>query len=279
MPLLCRVNFAKVRRAIKVHPLFVLMAAVMIALNMLGQFFMLLLAVTLHELSHAGVARLFKITNMKIVFLPIGEFVVLKNFEMLELHKKLIIVLAGPLFNIITAVIFWNTQFRNFAGLNLALGLFNLLPLHPLDGGRLVGLILGYIRGVLWANKVMYKFSRGASWVFIALGFVQTILFPFNISLTCIGLYLRYINEKEYLNAMYIFYRNITNKRANIFKMRSLVVSKHTKIKHLAERLNYEHYHVMHVLSNNTLHKTISESDFIEHMYRRGISGTMQDLR
>ena len=272
-------NFARVSRAVKVHPLFVLTAAVMIALDMLGQFFMLFLAVTLHELSHAGAARFFKITNIQIVFLPIGELVVLKNFETLKFHRKVLIVLAGPFFNIVAAAVFWNTPFRSFAAINLMLGLFNLLPIHPLDGGRLAGLVLGYMRGVLWANGVMYKFSRGAAWVFVAAGFAQTVLFPFNISLTCIGLYLRYVNEKEYLNAMYAFYRNITNKRAAVYKVRGLAVGKHARLKDVVKRLNYEHYCIIHMLDGGSLYKTVTEADLIEHICRKGISGTMQDLR
>lgn len=132
------------------------------------------LAVLLHELGHALVARYWNIETQKIVLYPIGGGAFLERMPEQPL-QEVSIALAGPAVNFLLAaliapVIWWGGNehlpllfelFINPNGnivvfdaatweylivvfflLNVLLGAFNLIPAFPLDGGRVLRAIL-----------------------------------------------------------------------------------------------------------------------------------------
>lgn len=56
----------------------------------------------------------------------------------LSYRQELPAALAGPLTSVAAALLAAGAGWYLFAGVSLALGLFNLLPVYPLDGGRAV---------------------------------------------------------------------------------------------------------------------------------------------
>lgn len=110
---------------------------------------MIALAVLIHELAHAMVARYFKWPNSHIVLTLWGGHTQFGSFQATP-GASLLVALAGPVSNFVIAGIGWvaATIFEpafmigailNFViYANLLLGIFNILPGLPLDGGRLV---------------------------------------------------------------------------------------------------------------------------------------------
>ncbi len=110
-------------------------------------------SVLLHELGHALTARRFGIPTVEIVMYPIGG--VAKLARSPEPKEEIWITAAGPLVNFLLAAIGigvlvaqgraqLSTESLVFrlAAANMGLGLFNLLPAFPMDGGRLLRAIL-----------------------------------------------------------------------------------------------------------------------------------------
>jgi len=126
---------------------------------------LLFVCITLHELGHSLVARRLGIRVRDITLLPIGGLARLESLPQKPLHE-ILIAIAGPAVNfavvvglgLVLALIRSNGQPfslrylsyaligpRSFLSLlvyllaaNLILGLFNLIPAFPMDGGRVL---------------------------------------------------------------------------------------------------------------------------------------------
>jgi Zn-dependent protease len=120
----------------------------------------IVLAVLIHELGHAGVAALLRIPSKRIVLTFFGGYVQFALQPKARWHE-IAVSAAGPLANLATwgiivlAVPFiapisgtelnWvAVTIGNLAYISLLLGLLNLLPGFPLDGGHILRALLSY---------------------------------------------------------------------------------------------------------------------------------------
>lgn len=146
------------------------------ALFLLGLF----ASVLLHEMAHAFVASRFGVKTTEIVMFPIGG---LSRMERsLRPTEELVVSLAGPFMNLLIAAGLLSYLYSShqamprslsdlmhptelgalplLAGGNLLLALFNLLPAFPMDGGRALRAILGYVRTEEEATRIAAWMGR-----------------------------------------------------------------------------------------------------------------------
>lgn len=141
----------------------------------LGFFLLLFTCVVLHELGHCFMARRFGVNVPRILLLPIGG---MAEFDSIPRRPRseILIALAGPAVNfLIVAVLMIGVRFpagwwqvetelslaelcRYLVVLNLVMGTFNLVPVFPMDGGRvfraLLAIRLPYVRATFYAATV-----------------------------------------------------------------------------------------------------------------------------
>ena len=126
--------------------------------------------VVLHELGHCLMARRYKITIHRILLLPIGGMAQFGHIPRKPL-RELFITLAGPMVNFLLAGILriilgspwewiyvdftygWRDLFFSLLLFNLAMGIFNLLPIFPMDGGRILRALLAMRYSYLAATR------------------------------------------------------------------------------------------------------------------------------
>ncbi len=105
--------------------------------------YMSLASCILHEIGHLLALFSFGVGVKKIVLYGAGIKIV-RDFSLVENKKEAVILLSGPLMNILAFAVFYmfdGENFKVFAVMNLATALFNLLPIKALDGGQLLFLI------------------------------------------------------------------------------------------------------------------------------------------
>jgi len=161
-----------------------------------------------------------------------------------------LVYLAGPAANVLIAVGMWGFSYdalpsnvlHGIAMANIALAVFNLLPVFPLDGARLLQLFLGNRLGIKRANRILLKLTTPVAGVLLALGLVQAILYPWNFSLICAGLYLWWQGKRlpailhwEWLVAMHA-------KKDKLLPIKKIVLPQDTTVKMAAEYLGWDYF-------------------------------------
>lgn len=139
------------------------------------QIYMLIMIFALiHELGHLLAGILLKLKPEKIEIIPVGVTIAfrLKTEDLndkigksnkLEI-KKMLIAIAGPLTNIIMIWVVLKLQINIIQKIsiiyaNILIVIFNLLPIYPLDGGRILRGILNICVGKRKTNKYINTIS------------------------------------------------------------------------------------------------------------------------
>ena len=141
----------------------------------------LLGSVLLHELGHSVVAQRFGIQISSINLHLLGGTAVMADTPTKPVHE-ILIAAAGPAVSFVLAALAYGAAGRlSFdpsephgllayaATVNLAMGVFNLIPAFPLDGGRIFRAVLSMGLGPYRGTRLAARISRGFA-VLFALG-------------------------------------------------------------------------------------------------------------
>lgn len=121
--------------------------------------------ILIHELSHSLVAIRFGAKVRGIVLFIFGGVALIENIPR-EPKKEFLMALAGPVASLFIALISFlaiplHKQFFFLLGyFNLILGLFNLIPAFPMDGGRILRSILARKMGFVKATRVSAEVGK-----------------------------------------------------------------------------------------------------------------------
>lgn len=184
-----------------------------------------------HEIGHLLAGMMLGFVPKSFTILPLGATIgfkvtnndynkKVKNGNRLSL-KKLIVALAGPITNLIIMFIFIVTNWKPFEVnneliiySNFLIAIFNLLPIYPLDGGRIVKNALYILCGLKKAYIYTNIVSNVTISILTAISSIAILYFK-NISILIILSYLWWIvilENKKHKNKMKIYeiaYKNM----------------------------------------------------------------------
>jgi Zn-dependent protease/predicted transcriptional regulator len=176
-------------------------------------------SVVLHELGHALVGRHSGVSPRAIVLMPIGGVTIFDDAQT-ELQpdwkRDARIAAAGPLVNFALAAfaalllqvaipqgLQWNSPYitstdlpHSFVWANLWLGLFNLLPAYPMDGGRVLRAVFSRRMDIVSATRRAVSISRGFALAFMVAGW-------WDIWFVVIGIFLFHAAQMEDRSAVF----------------------------------------------------------------------------
>jgi stage IV sporulation protein FB len=199
------------------------------------QLLLLFFIVFIHELGHAVAALFFSWRIKRILLLPFGGVAEVEEYGNRPFKEELVVTLAGPaqhIWLIAVAFIFMKLElmtdelFSMFVEYNLAIFLINLLPIWPLDGGKLLFLLFTHYWPFSRAHEKLLLFSFYGVFVLTALIVWMN---PFQISLWMIILFLFHSLFYEWRHRQYIIMRFLLEryygKKLVYNKLKPLVVN------------------------------------------------------
>jgi len=201
---------------------------------------LLFVCVTLHEFGHALVAKYYKVNVPHITLLPIGGVASLERMPDKPLQEFLIAI-AGPLVNFVIAVLLFplllllrgfqtgSLTYNNVGEFinqiqspgvvnllvylvvtNLALGIFNLLPAFPMDGGRILRALLAMAIAYVDATRIAVFVGRIMAALFALWGILNGNIF---LLLIAFFIYVGGGSEREAVESRAVL-RNIVAEQA-----------------------------------------------------------------
>ncbi len=186
---------------VRLHASFMLFAGIIIlfqaltdgltaGLHVASVLLMLFGSVILHELGHALMGQAFGVFTKEIILTPIGGIALLDR-ALDNSRAEIWIAWAGPAVNFILVALSLPLLFISnaswlsyFIMVNMMLGVFNLIPAFPMDGGRILRALLAKKYGYKDATLMALKISKVFGVLFILVGIVYSVM------LSIIGIFL-----------------------------------------------------------------------------------------
>lgn len=181
--------------------------------------------ILIHEIIHLVTARVLGFSGFSVEILPIGAVLKLRDLEEATPKEDLIISISGPLGNFCIALIggiinyFYNSNLLvQIINYNLVLGVFNLIPAYPLDGGRILKDIFATRLIYKKANEIALRISIGIGYIFL-LGFFTSLFMGIpNLNLLLIAIFILVISYREKRRIAYIIMGYIIKKKEKLTK-------------------------------------------------------------
>lgn len=277
------------------HPLFVIMMALSVVMGYYIELLTLFGIVVIHELGHVVAAQYYGWEVSEVQLLPFGGVAIIDEQGSVTAWEEIVVALAGPLQNalmIILALLMKSTALWSdgwvdyFVQANMWIALFNLIPILPLDGGRVLQALLSYRISYYYTLKLTIWMSLLMSGALLSASVYNYPVAGLNLNLLVIAIFLLATNWYSYRNLNYKFIRFLIgrNKRADKLLARGglaqpIVVLGELSIAHITKMFRREKYHLIYVLNDNgTIRAIVPEHRIIHNIFieRRPISAVSE---
>lgn len=269
-----------------VHPLFVFVMLVSAATGYIRELTVLFTIVVVHELGHVLAMRAFGWRVREIRLLPFGGTAETEDAGTAPAAEEAIVAAAGPLQNVwmgAAALLLARLEGVDpdwamyVARANAIIALFNLLPIPPLDGGRLLSawltVRLPYQAALKWSVRLglALSFAMAAAACVPVFGGVQ-------LNLLLVGLFLLASNWRMMRDIPYLFMRFLVRREADSARVREkgtlalpIVVKPACPVGDILRLFRRGRYHLVYVLGEGgRIEGVVPEERVIGAFFRSG---------
>lgn len=191
-------------KKIHINYLVYLLGILSVITGLFKAFLIMYLIVITHELGHITMALIFKYNINKINIYPFGGYTIFDGDINKNSFAEFMVFFGGILFQLILSIVFRiyidnsTYLYRTFNMYNTNILLFNLLPIIPLDGSKILNILFNKILPF----KVSHKLSIYISYVLITIVFIINYK---NLNMCMILILILNILIEEHKNHAYIF--------------------------------------------------------------------------
>lgn len=245
----------------RIHPFYILLGLGALALGKGYLFLSYTVALIIHEMGHSSAAEMYGYTLDDLRLMPYGA-VISGHIEGIKPTEEIKIAVAGPIVNFVTAIIFtaiwWlvpSSYFftQDFVYANLTTGIFNILPIFPLDGGRVFLALLRSKCDIAKSYKIVRIASLVAGIIF-TIACIVSMFFGVSITLGVLGIFI-FVSAVSgartdgYKRIYSRTYRHMTLK--NSMQVKELAVEQNATLGSINRKLNPSYYYRVSVLDQS----------------------------
>ncbi|WP_050354428.1 site-2 protease family protein [Gottschalkia purinilytica] len=251
---------------------------------------LMFILILFHELAHIFVASKYGVKIGEVELFVFGGVAKSESLIGHDPNTEIIISIAGPLFNFCLMLLFMIIEKITSSYLtyymikaNSFICFFNLLPLFPLDGGKILRAFLSNFFGVKNSTRYLTRLTYILC-VFIIIISIYCLTLRQSIYIIILSIFILIAANKESKMAAFIFMKNITGKKwelrqRKIMKTHLLVCLKTVTAEEIFNCFLPNKYHVLIVIDNKgKCLGTISECDLIEGVIDQGLYTEVEKL-
>lgn len=189
----------------------------------------IVLLLFIHELGHFITAYFLNFEPVKIIFYPFGGISKFSHDINCPLKKEVLVLLMGPIAQLIFSFFLLKLTFllpynNLIMKINCSILFFNLLPIYPLDGGRILQCLLCYFISYNLSFKIIYIISTAIVLILTSFFLLNPTL---NLLLIIILLIIKLVIESK--NIKYYFERFILERYLYKYNFKKSSIAKRTK--------------------------------------------------
>lgn len=258
----------------------------------LREYLQALFFISVHEAGHMSVGALLRAQVCNIRLLPVGLNAEI-NMADCTGRQRIAVFIAGPCTSFILALSFlflYNTGYPQdffLRGIytNFYLGVFNLIPVLPMDGGRIIQELVAARLGTIRTGKLMKLVAAVLSAVIILAGAAGLFYSSWGVSLMVIGVYFFMCigtsrEETAFMNIKSLLFRKSRVIRKGIYPVREIVALKHMKLAEVIKALDYvDRFHIINILDEDMrIIKVMTEQEILEAILANTADTTFDNL-
>ena len=275
---------------IYVSPCIVLLIIYSWYINKLQELLIIFTVITIHELAHVICARYYGYNTNDIIISPMGLMANININSNTDYKKEIVINIVGPCVNLIMACIgyfinsFFLGQSKNmsfFILVNISLFVLNILPILPLDGGKIFKSLLLRSIGYKRTQSTFAFFTIFFTILIILLGIYQIYICHNNFSLILIGIFIYLYKTKDfdlqYAQIRELIYKKQKLQNSKTFEVSYIVAFKDLKAIDVIKHFFGNKFNIIKVLNNElNVIGELTENEILEGLINKGCDVTIE---
>lgn len=274
---------------IKLNLFFILFLFVSYFIGWLQQSLLLFACVILHEMGHVLAAKKLSIVVYEVELLPYGGVARMEELSKFGGTAEAAVAAAGPAISFVLAILCW--FFKDISEFiemsykyNLIICLFNLVPVVPLDGGKLARNLMVFFIGYRQATRILILAGRAAAFAMLGYNIYMLVFGSRSAALimAAVFIYIGTVTEEKFSSYYYLLTGNKNKSRliaSGKIRKRFIKVTEDTRTRLAINRLSPVTLCYFQVLdSKGGIKRILNEDEVMEGFIKYGYDGKIRQI-